>query len=109
MTGLVQRLLTCGALFGAMTSPSLGQSCADWQQSCANAYGGGPGFHSCMGQPGAVAACGGGYGGDGGGYAIGGNGSCASWRRTCAEMWGGGYQWRQCMRQPGALYACGRF
>jgi hypothetical protein len=105
MTRLV-RFVLCGALFGAMTSPSLAQSCGAWQQSCANAYGGGPGFYSCMGQPGALAACGsGGYGRSG--YAVGGNGSCASWRRTCAEMYGGGYQWRQCMHQPNAIYACG--
>lgn len=50
-------------LFSA-TPAAAQQSCQVWQQDCARYYGwGNVNWQNCMGQPGAIAACGGAYGG----------------------------------------------
>src|SRR4051812_48967140 len=96
MTSAFRVLLFSGAILIGISSPSFAQSygdgsCASWQRTCAEMWGGGTsGWQQCMRQPGAVYACNGGYAGNYG-RVYGGrgapytsrNGSCAAWRRTC--------------------------
>lgn len=102
---------------GLFSTPAAAQyqSCEVWKQDCARYYGWGNGnWQNCMGQPGALAACGrggyyGGSGYQGGGYAYRRPAqSCAVWKQDCARYYGwGNVNWQNCMGQPGAIAACG--
>ncbi len=93
-------------------SAAYAASCEVWKQDCARFYGwGNINWQNCMGQPGAIAACNGGYGGggyQGGGYAYRRPGqSCAVWKTDCARFYGwNNINWQNCMGQPGAIAAC---
>jgi len=79
------------------------RSCAVWRRECADLYGWRTQrWQVCMGQPGAIRACSGGY--DDGDR---GSRSCAVWRRECADLYGWQTRrWHVCMGQPGAIRAC---
>jgi hypothetical protein len=78
--------------------------CENWHRECARLWGyGSYNWQQCMGQPAAIADCGG-----GGRFAQPSGGLCENWHRECARLWGyGSYNWQQCMGQPAAIYDCG--
>jgi hypothetical protein len=90
------------------TAVHLAQSrCANWQRECARLYGWqSPGWHACMGQPGAVRDCSRrsrGWEDDGGSD----EDLCRNWRRECARLHGWQTRnWYSCMGQPGAIRDC---